>query len=102
MDTRRRGTAAGVGGGRPGARTPGARPWVSPRAETLVTRPVSWGQGATMSRLYDLPEPSQIDYHRDLQVQRVEQAKKMIDVGDVIAIVESRLSEESDPTQHPL
>jgi hypothetical protein len=52
--------------------------------------------------LYDLPEPSQIDYHRDLQVQRVEQAKKMIDVGDVIAIVESRLSEESDPTQHPL
>jgi hypothetical protein len=48
------------------------------------------------------PEPAQIDYHADRQVQRVERARKLINPGDVIATVESRLSSESDVTQHPL
>jgi len=48
------------------------------------------------------PEPSQIDYHADVQAQRVERARKLIDPGDVIAVVESRLAAEADPAQHPL
>jgi hypothetical protein len=48
------------------------------------------------------PEPTQIDYHADVQAQRVERARKLIDPGDVIATVESRLASEADPTQHPL
>jgi hypothetical protein len=55
-----------------------------------------------MSRLYDLPEPSQIDYHSDLQAQRVEKSKKLIDVGDVIALVEDELAQVADPRQHAL
>jgi hypothetical protein len=47
-------------------------------------------------------EPSQIDYHADVQAQRVARAKKLIDPGDVIAVVESRLSQEADPKAHPL
>jgi hypothetical protein len=48
------------------------------------------------------PEPSQIDYHADAQARRVERARKLIDPGDVIAVVESRLSQEADPKAHPL
>jgi hypothetical protein len=48
------------------------------------------------------PEPSQIDYHADVQAQRVERARKLIDPGDVIAVVESRLAAEADPAAHPL
>jgi hypothetical protein len=47
-------------------------------------------------------EPSQIDYHAEHQVRRTERALKALDPGDVIATVESRLAQESDPRQHPL
>jgi hypothetical protein len=49
-----------------------------------------------------IPEPSQIDYHADVQAQRVERARKLIDPGDVIATIESRLAAEADPKAHPL
>jgi hypothetical protein len=48
------------------------------------------------------PEADQIDYHADLQAQRVARALKLIDPGDVIAVVESRLAAQPDPTAHPL
>jgi hypothetical protein len=48
------------------------------------------------------PEPSQIDYHADVQAQRVARAKKMIDPGDVLAIIDSRIAQEPDPRAHPL
>jgi hypothetical protein len=48
------------------------------------------------------PEPSQIDYHADVQAQRVEAAKKLIDPGDVLSIIDSRIAQEPDPTKHPL
>ena len=50
----------------------------------------------------NVPEPAEIDYHADRQAQRVTRAMKRIDPGDVLAVVESRLAEESDPTKHPL
>jgi hypothetical protein len=49
-----------------------------------------------------VPSPDQLDYHADCEVQRVERAKALVDPGDVIALVESRLAEESDPSSHPL
>jgi hypothetical protein len=48
------------------------------------------------------PEPSQIDYHADLQAQRVQRAKQLIDPGDVLSIIDSRLAQEPDPRAHPL
>jgi hypothetical protein len=50
----------------------------------------------------NLPAPDEINYHEAREQRRVEAAKKLIDAGDIIAIVESRLASESDPTQHPL
>jgi hypothetical protein len=50
----------------------------------------------------NVPAPDEINYHEAREQQRVEAAKKRIDPGDVIAIVESRLSQESDPKTHPL
>src|SRR5262245_33154088 len=49
-----------------------------------------------------LPQPDEINYHESQQAQRVERAKRLIDAGDVIAVVESRLAAETDPAQHPL
>jgi hypothetical protein len=49
-----------------------------------------------------IPEPSQIDYHADAQARRVERARKSIDPGDVLSIVDSRLAQEPDPRAHPL
>jgi hypothetical protein len=49
-----------------------------------------------------VPEPSQIDYHADRQARRVERALKQIDVGDVLSIIDSRISSEPDPKAHPL
>jgi len=49
-----------------------------------------------------IPEPAQIDYHADVQAQRVARAKAMIDAGDVLAIIDSRIAAESDPKAHPL
>jgi hypothetical protein len=48
------------------------------------------------------PEPSQIDYHADVQAQRVARAKALIDPGDVLSILDSRLAQEPDPRAHPL
>jgi hypothetical protein len=48
------------------------------------------------------PEPSQIDYHSEIQAQRVQRARKLIDPGDVLSIIDSRIAAEADPTQHPL
>jgi hypothetical protein len=48
------------------------------------------------------PEPSQIDYHEAQQAQRVARAKPLIDPGDVLSILDSRLAQEPDPRAHPL
>jgi hypothetical protein len=50
----------------------------------------------------NVPSPDEINYHADRQVQRVEAARRLLDPGDIIAIVESRLSQEADPKTHPL
>jgi hypothetical protein len=49
-----------------------------------------------------VPAADQLDYHEALQEERVRRATRLISPGDVIALVESRLAEESDPTVHPL
>jgi hypothetical protein len=54
-----------------------------------------------MSTRYIL-EPSQIDYHADVQARRVERALKQIDPGDVLAVIDSRIAAEPDPKAHPL
>jgi hypothetical protein len=48
------------------------------------------------------PEPSQIDYHADVQAQRVQAALQRIDPGDVLAVLDGRIAAESDPKAHPL
>jgi len=48
------------------------------------------------------PEPSQINYHADVQAQRVARAKKLIDPGDVLSIIDSRIAQEPDPRAHRL
>ena len=48
------------------------------------------------------PEPSQIDYHADVQAQRVARAIQWIDPGDVLSVIDSRIATEPDPTKHPL
>jgi hypothetical protein len=50
----------------------------------------------------DAVEPSQIDYHADLQAQRVQRALKQIDPGDVLAVIDGRIAAEADPKAHPL
>jgi hypothetical protein len=50
----------------------------------------------------DSVEPSQIDYHADVQAQRVERALQQIDPGDVLAVIDGRIAAESDPKAHPL
>jgi len=52
----------------------------------------------------NLPYPPdfQIDYHADLQAQRVERAFAQLDPGDVLATVEAQLAQESDPAKNPL
>jgi hypothetical protein len=50
----------------------------------------------------DTPEPSQIDYHAEIQVCRVERALKQIDPGDVLAVIDGRIATEPDPKAHPL
>jgi len=49
-----------------------------------------------------VPAADQVDYHEAIQEERVRKAKGLIDVGDVIALVESRLAEGADPKGHPL
>jgi hypothetical protein len=50
----------------------------------------------------DMPFPDDIDYHESRQQQRVERARKRLDPGDVLAVIDDRIAAESDPTQHPL
>jgi hypothetical protein len=47
-------------------------------------------------------EPSQIDYHADVQACRVERARKLIDPGEVLALIDSRIAAEADLKAHPL
>jgi hypothetical protein len=54
-----------------------------------------------MSTRYTL-EPSPIDYHADVQAQRIQRALKQIDPGDVLAVIDRRIAAESDPKAHPL
>jgi len=49
-----------------------------------------------------VPTPDDMNYHEAAQVERVKRAMALIDVGDIIAIVESRLAAEPDPRSHPL
>jgi hypothetical protein len=57
----------------------------------------------------DAVEPSQIDYHAEIQAQRVQRALQRIDPGDVLAVIDSvlavidsRIVAEPDPKAHPL
>jgi hypothetical protein len=50
----------------------------------------------------DTVEPSQVDYHADLQAQRVQRALQQLDPGDVLAVIDGRIASESDPAKHPL
>jgi hypothetical protein len=54
--------------------------------------------------MHELPYPPDFDinYHQDLEVQRVARAKRLIDVGAVLAILDARMAAERDPQQHPL
>jgi hypothetical protein len=49
-----------------------------------------------------VPSPAEINFHEAIQVERLERARRLLDVGDVIVTVESKLSAEGDVTQHPL
>jgi len=48
------------------------------------------------------PEPSQIDYHSDIQAQRVARAKKRIFPGEVLEKIDDLIAAEPDPAKHPL
>jgi hypothetical protein len=50
----------------------------------------------------NVPSADEINYHEARQVRRVQAALKQIDPGDVLAVIDSRIAQESDPTKHPL
>jgi hypothetical protein len=54
-----------------------------------------------MSTRYTV-EPSHIDYHAEVQAQRVARALQRLDPGDVLAVIDGRIAAESDPKAHPL
>src|SRR5262249_31487986 len=94
------------GGGRQGVRGP--RP---PRPDPHRVAPVDPCEPTPQCRKkvppmsipdYTHLQADEIDYHADLQVQRVERARKLIDPGDVLAIVDGRIAAEADPKAHPL
>jgi hypothetical protein len=49
-----------------------------------------------------VPSPDEINYQEAQQQQRVERARKLIDPGDVLSIIDSRIAQEPDPRAHPL
>ena len=49
-----------------------------------------------------VPSPDELNYHEACQAQRVQRALQQIDAGDVLAVIDSRIAAEPDPTQHPL
>jgi hypothetical protein len=57
-----------------------------------------------MSRRYgiEIPSPDEINYHEARQAERVEAARKLVEVGDVLSIIDGRIAAESDPVRHPL
>jgi hypothetical protein len=48
----------------------------------------------------EMPQPDEINYHEDLQRQRVARAKALIDPGDVLAVIDARIAAEPDPKAH--
>jgi hypothetical protein len=50
----------------------------------------------------EMPQPDEINYHEDLQWQRVARAKALIDPGDVLAVIDARIAAEPDPQAHLL
>jgi hypothetical protein len=50
----------------------------------------------------NVPASDEHDYHADREQQRVEAAKKLIDPSDILSIIDRRIADEPDPTQHPL
>jgi hypothetical protein len=48
-----------------------------------------------------IPEADQIDYHSDLQVQRVERARKLIHISDVLATLDDLIAQEPSAERHP-
>jgi hypothetical protein len=50
----------------------------------------------------NVPAPDEHDYHEARQVQRVEHARRLINVGDVLAVSDGRIVAEGDPAKHPL
>jgi hypothetical protein len=95
-----RGPAACVRGPRQGATNtpPGV---MQVRSSTDHVNPAQYEpERHAMSIPY--PPDYQIDYHEDLQRQRVEKALKMIEPGDVLAVIDARIAAEPDPTVHPL
>jgi hypothetical protein len=50
----------------------------------------------------NVPSPDEINYHEAQQAQRVARAKALIDPGDVLAIIDTRIAAEPDPKAHHL
>jgi hypothetical protein len=50
----------------------------------------------------DVPSPDEINHHEALQQHRIDAARKVIDPGDVLAVIDRRIAAEADPTKHPL
>jgi hypothetical protein len=50
----------------------------------------------------NVPSPDEINYHEARQQQRVQAALKVIDPGDVLAVIDSRIAAEANPKVHPL
>jgi hypothetical protein len=48
-----------------------------------------------------IPEPSQIDYHAEVQAQRVERAMKLIHVSDVLSKLDDLIAQEPCAERHP-
>jgi hypothetical protein len=92
MNGGRRGSAASVAGGRPGALTPGSGRGNAVPEPVTQEPPIVWARSPRMS-IYgiNVPSPDEHDYHDARQQQRVQRAMQVIDAGDIIAIIESRL-----------
>jgi hypothetical protein len=50
----------------------------------------------------NVPSPDEINYHEARRAQRVERARKQIDPGDVLSVIDRRIADEPDPKAHPL
>jgi hypothetical protein len=50
----------------------------------------------------NVPSPDEINYHEARQQRRIDAARKVIDPGDVLAVIDRRIAAEADPQAHPL